>query len=91
MLYVPGYFGDPNIVAEFNKLSEVINKLVEENFPVSFKPPEKPRTGMVRYADGSSWNPGSGEGLYSYNGNIWVQLGGGSGAQEALAYFMADD
>ena len=37
--------------------------------------PDKPRLGDIRYADGSNWNPGSGEGIYFYNsaGN-WVKL-----------------
>lgn len=28
--------------------------------------PKKPRKGQVVYADGTNWNPGSGEGLYVY-------------------------
>ena len=34
-----------------------------------------PQQGDIRYADGSNWNPGSGEGIYFYNaaGN-WVKL-----------------
>lgn len=37
--------------------------------------PDKPRDGMIRYADGSNWNPGSGAGLYIYKGSSWVLLG----------------
>lgn len=37
--------------------------------------PERPRKGLVVYADGSTWNPGSGEGVYRYNGSAWVFLG----------------
>ena len=36
--------------------------------------PSKPRTGDIRYADGTDWNPGSGEGIYFYNGTSWVYL-----------------
>lgn len=37
--------------------------------------PTKPRSGMVVYADGTNWNPGSGEGLYEYTiGGSWVFL-----------------
>lgn len=38
--------------------------------------PDRPRAGMVVYADGTNWNPGSGEGLYIYkSGGSWVLLG----------------
>ena len=33
------------------------------------------KQGMIVYADGTSWNPGSGEGVYRYNGTAWVFLG----------------
>lgn len=36
--------------------------------------PAKPRNGMVVYADGVAWNPGSGEGFYGYQNNNWVKL-----------------
>ena len=28
--------------------------------------PSKPRNGMVVFADGTNWNPGSGQGFYGY-------------------------
>ncbi len=38
--------------------------------------PEKPRAGMLVYADGSNWDPGSGEGLYRYSSGLaWVFIG----------------
>lgn len=33
---------------------------------VSNKAPSRPRTGLIVYADGVNWNPGSGEGAYSF-------------------------
>lgn len=44
---------------------------------VLYKTPTKPRPAMLVYADGVSWNPGSGEGVYRRNkGNTaWVFLG----------------
>lgn len=36
--------------------------------------PAKPRDGMVVYADGTNWNPGSGEGIYAYYGGVWNKL-----------------
>ena len=40
-----------------------------------FRAPTKPRTGLVVFADGTSWNPGSGEGVYVYRGAAWHFLG----------------
>lgn len=39
--------------------------------------PEKPRNGMIAFADGTNWNPGSGRGMYRFDGNTtaWVLLG----------------
>lgn len=45
-------------------------------FRILYVAPEKPRAGLVVYADGTTWNPGSGEGLYRYSlGATWVHLG----------------
>lgn len=38
---------------------------------VSHQAPARPRKGMIVYADGTDWNPGSGEGLYVYKSS-WV-------------------
>lgn len=40
-----------------------------------FVEPEKRRTGMVVYADGTTWDPGSGAGIYTWDGAAWVFLG----------------
>lgn len=41
--------------------------------------PEKPRAGMLVYADGTDWDPGSGEGLYVYTeAGAWEVVGGGN-------------
>lgn len=43
---------------------------------VLYAEPETKFTGMVVYADGSTWNPGSGEGLYRRSlADTWVHLG----------------
>lgn len=36
--------------------------------------PTKPRDGDLRYADGTSWNPGGGKGLYMHNGSVWTLI-----------------
>jgi len=31
--------------------------------------------GLLAWADGTNWNPGSGEGFYRYTGSAWVFVG----------------
>lgn len=42
---------------------------------VTTSAPSKPRRGQIYYADGTHWNPGSGEGVYRYTGSAWAYLG----------------
>ena len=44
------------------------------DYDVLHSAPDKPQVGMVRWADGSDWNPGSGEGLYEYRTTGWSKL-----------------
>ena len=37
--------------------------------------PPKPRSGQVYFADGTDWDPGSGQGMYVYDGAAFVFLG----------------
>ena len=55
---IPAY-----LQSELDKISAVIANIAEGHFDVSNVEPTKKRAGDVRYADGSDWNPGSGEGL----------------------------
>lgn len=36
--------------------------------------PARPRDGMLKYADGTNWDPGSGEGFYGYRAGAWRAL-----------------
>ncbi len=61
---------------EFERMSGIINNIADGHFDVSNVEPDKPRTGDIRYADGSNWNPGStGEGVYIYlSTGAWSKL-----------------
>ena len=49
--------------------------LTELRLIVLHAAPERPRTGTIVYADGTDWDPGSGEGPYYYDsGGNWVAL-----------------
>ena len=43
--------------------------------PVLHVAPTRPRTAQVVFADGTDWDPGSGEGLYIYYAAAWHFLG----------------
>lgn len=52
-----------------------LNEPSESRFVVLTEEPKKPRRGQLVYADGTYWDPGSGEGLYTYNGFAWIPVG----------------
>ena len=58
---IPAY-----LQSELDKISAIVGNIAEGHFDVSNVAPSKPRAGDVRYADGTNWNPGSGEGVYVY-------------------------
>lgn len=59
---------------ELQRLSAVVNILAEGHLDVSYVVPDRPRAGDLRVADGTSWDPGSGAGLYLYQGGSWNKL-----------------
>ena|GEM_PF-611687 len=60
---------------ELNRLGEVVFNLSNLRLEETFAEPDKPRKGQLAYADGSSWNPGSGgAGIYFFNGSGWTKL-----------------
>ena len=61
--------------SELDKLSGIISNIADGHFDVSNVVPAKPRAGDIRYADGTNWNPGSGEGVYVYlSTGAWSKL-----------------
>lgn len=60
---------------ELQKISGAITALALGHLDQTTVAPVKPRDGDVRYADGTSWNPGAGKGVYVYKTSAWVLLG----------------
>lgn len=60
---------------ELIKLKTAYDALADGFLPVVYAYPTKPRTGMLRNFDGIQVNPGSGAGIYRYNGSGWAFLG----------------
>jgi len=73
---MPDGVADPLLInairREFDKIQSTF-RLVSD-FEVLHIAPPKPREGMVRFADGTDWNPGSGAGIYEYRGAAWHKL-----------------
>ena len=70
---------NPNINELLDYVLRELSKLEEDSvgtwdLPITTVAPSKPRTGMIRYADGTAWNPGPGAGVYVYTGSSWSKL-----------------
>lgn len=76
-MYVPspysGPIDAPTLQSYLERELDAIMRELAETTVVELRPvyaePSKPRTGMIVYADGTEWNPGSGAGLYVYKGS----------------------
>lgn len=56
---------DPNDLRSYVRdLNRNFNMLYSQLTNIQHAEPDKPRTGDFAVADGTSWNPGSGAGLY---------------------------
>lgn len=80
----PTSLGKATTIEELRLAAEeafkLIAQLLGEQEEVELRPiyaaPVRPRAGMLIYADGTSWNPGSGQGVYRYSlAGAWVFLG----------------
>ena len=63
------------LVDEFAKIQSAMAVLADGQLDAITVAPPKPRDGMLRRADGVSWNPGSGAGVYCFYAAAWHFLG----------------
>ena len=74
--YTTGQVDDQIVGQELQKIAQAIDTpdqfLTLEKL---YAAPTKYRDGTIVYADGTTWNPGSGEGAYIYYGAAWHSLG----------------
>jgi hypothetical protein len=59
---------------EFTRVARGLQISDRVTFNILYAAPPDPVAGMLVYADGTTWNPGSGVGLYEYRGGAWVKL-----------------
>lgn len=77
----------PNLVREIvqQELQQALERLGVKTLHAV---PAKPRNGQVAYADGTDWNPGSGQGFYGYVNGAWILLGGAGGSAPQDADYL---
>ena len=66
------------IQGNLGSIASMVNSPMKNFAPLN-KAPEKPREGDIAFANGDSWNPGAGRGLYMYTGEEWVLVADSSG------------
>ena len=62
------------VFSELNRLGSILFNQSVLRLEQTNVAPTKPRDGDIRYADGTNWDPGSGAGIYFFNGTSWTQL-----------------
>jgi hypothetical protein len=65
------------VMRQFRLLAALTDVLADGQLEEVHVEPAKPRTGMIRLADGTDWDPGSGRGVYWYDAGsaTWKLLG----------------
>lgn len=74
--YIPGNVADPVLAMELAKIAQAME--TPDQFlqlDTLYAAPKKYREGTLVKADGTSWNPGSGAGVYCYRASAWRFLG----------------
>jgi hypothetical protein len=77
---LPPRVGDDRFSAAMDYVYKELRRLEQEFYrielPMLNEEPDKPRDGMIAFADGTSWNPtGGARGIYAYYSGAWHRLG----------------
>lgn len=74
--YIPGNVADPQMQEELYKIAMAM-ETADPFFTLEtlYAAPKKYREGTIVKADGTTWNPGSGAGVYCYRSAAWRFLG----------------
>lgn len=65
------------MVRELRRIADSLRRPTAEGIVLQqlHAEPGKVETGLTVLADGSDWNPGSGQGVYTYYNSQWNKLG----------------
>ena len=75
-MYAPGHVPDAATQAELEAVSRETENpsVVTFTLAVQAAAPAQVFDGLMVYADGTAWDPGSGEGIYAYYNSTWNKL-----------------
>ena len=74
--YIPGNVSDPQMQQELAKIAQAMETADPFiTLDTLYEAPKKYREGTIVKADGTTWNPGSGAGVYCRRGAAWTFLG----------------
>ena len=74
--YIPGNVADAVLREELAKIAEAMDAPDQTmHLDTLYTPPPKFREGTLAKADGTTWNPGSGAGVYCFRAGSWRFLG----------------
>ncbi len=62
------------LTSELSKIANAFSRVNGVDLAILYAAPQRPRDGMIVYADGTVWNPGQGVGFYGYQAGAWVKL-----------------
>ena len=60
---------------ELQRVADSFRAAQTPTIPLLYDAPAKPVDGQLARADGTSWNPGSGRGIYCFDNGVWKFLG----------------
>lgn len=72
--FIPEQYNAQWMREELDRLKAAIDLLGAVHLAKVYAVPLKPRDGDIRYADGTTWDPGAGIGLYVYSGGVWCKF-----------------
>lgn len=74
--YTPGNVSGTVLSGELDKIAQALDTADSMlNLDKLYAAPKKYRVGSIIFADGTTFNPGSGEGVYVYRTGGWKLLG----------------
>lgn len=76
-MYEPGAELSPRARSEFKRVAAAINEPTAPHFRLQElnAVPARVYDGLTVLADGTNWDPGSGQGVYTYYAAAWNKLG----------------
>lgn len=62
------------LVQELRSISSEFSETTALDLRLVGREPLRPREGMIVAANGTTWDPGGGKGIYAFLGTAWVKL-----------------